>query len=186
MLIALLLAAAPPATSSPVPTPVPPALRHWTTQAHIIPSSLVHIMVHDPAAARYLTFTLYDYPASLGHRIVRTSGRYEDAPREATLQVTFDQCPGLRRNFEMLARMRLPPIFLEGISTRPALAAPNRLIYRFEGRSRLPDGQVGVIHFEEHGSDGVRPGAFALWSETLVRDFEQCVQRVIAAAGASQ
>ncbi len=187
MLIALMLAAAPPAAPPP-PTPqaAPPALRPWTTSAHYFPSSLVHVMVHDPAARRYLTFSLYGYPDSLGHRVVRTSGRYEDVARQPSYQVTFAQCPDLRANFEALVRLPLPPLFLEGVSARPALATPNQLIYRIEGQGRLPAGQSSRLHFEERGSDGVRPGAFARWSETLVRDFEQCVQRVIAAEGASR
>jgi hypothetical protein len=187
MLIALMLATAPPvAPPSSSPQAAPPALQPWTTRAHYIPSSLVHVMVHDPAARRYLTFTLYDYPDSLGHRVVRTSGRYEDVPRQPSYQLTFAQCPGLRANFEALVRLPLPSLFLEGVSARPALATPNQLIYRIEGRGRLPGGQRGMLHFEERGSDSVRPGAFARWSETLVRDFEQCVQRVIAAEGASR
>ncbi len=185
MLIALFLAAAPAAASPPPsPPPVPRALRPWTTDRHVQPSSLVHLTVHDPAAARYLTFALFDDPQPLGLRVVRASGRYDDVPRQPVVQVTFEQCPGLRGNLEALARLPVPPFFLEGMSARPALAAPNQLTYRLEGHSRLPDGQRGQLQLEERGSDRVRPGAIAAWSETLVRDFEQCVQRVIAAEGA--
>lgn len=183
MLIALLLAAAQVAAPTP---PVPPALRPWTTNRHVQPSSLLHLTVHDPAASRHLTFALFDDPQPLGLRIVRHSGRYEDVPRQPSVQVTFAQCPGLRGNFEALARMPVPPFFLQGASARPALASPNQLTYRLEGHSRRPDGQRGQLQLEERGSDGVPPGAIAIWSEALVRDFERCVQAVLATEGAGQ
>ena len=187
MLIALLLAVAPPAAPSvQSPPPVPRALRPWTTARHVHPSSLFHLTVHDPAAARYLTFALFDDPQPLGLRIVRHSGRYGDVPRQPGLQVTFAQCPGLRGNFEALARLPVPPFFLQGASARPALAAPNQLTYRLEGVSRQPAGQHGRLRLEERGSDGVPPGAIALWSEALARDFERCVQTSLSAEGSGQ
>lgn len=178
MLLELLLAAAQAPASLPS---VPPALRPWTTARHYTPSSRVHLAIHDPAAGRHLTFSVYDYPRALGPRVVRSSSRYEDS-----VQLTLAQCPSLRANLETLARLPVPPLFLEGVSARRAFAEPNRLIYRIEGHARYPAGQGGRLVLEERRTDRARPGAIAAWSETLARDFEQCVQAVLSAEGAGR
>lgn len=176
MLLGLLLAA------SLQPQPQPAPHRPWNNASHLPRPSLFSLTAFD-APSRVVTTFIFRLEGG-DYVVDRDIGRLgrDGVEGRTTRELPASRCPGLRTSLETVARLPMPPPFVEGMSARPSALPANRSSYELDGSAIYPSGQRGSLRLTSAGSDGAAPSPLEAWSRSLMRTFQDCADRAPAPA----